>query len=72
MIIKAKFISIWDDDDEIITNCPVNTDTLEVFDIEQSEEESEGICTGQYVLLGDTRHEVFERGEAEDGEYWYE
>ncbi len=34
MIINGIFTSVWADEGEIETNCKINTDTHEVFDIE--------------------------------------
>lgn len=34
MIVNGKFTSVWTDEGEIKTNCKVNTETHEVFDIE--------------------------------------
>ena len=36
MIKDATFTSVWDGGTEITTNCKVNVDTREIFDIEQA------------------------------------
>lgn len=51
-IINAKFVSNWDNDVEIETNCRINLDTKEVFNIELAEvDESLEILNHQYVTF---------------------
>lgn len=69
MIKEAKYISIWDGD-RIETFCKVNTDTREVFDIEQSHYTPGGFCEGEYVEIDGKEHEVFVYGDEGDNEYW--
>lgn len=69
MIKEVKYISIWDGD-RIETFCKVNTDTKEVFDIEQSNYIPDGICEGEYVEIDEKEYEVIVYDDAEDGDYW--
>ncbi len=70
MIKEARFISIWDGE-HIETACKVDTDTKEVFDIEQSDYTPEGICEGEYIVIDGREYEVFTEDNAGDNEYWY-
>lgn len=66
---EATYISIWDGE-RIETSCKVNTDTREVFDIEQSNYTPDGICEGEYVEVDGKEYEVIVKCDAGDGEYW--
>lgn len=70
MISTGKFISIWDGE-EIITECKIDTDTKEVFDIQLSKIVPDGICEGEFVELDNKRYEVYNEDQYGDGEYWY-
>lgn len=69
MIIAATYISIWDNE-RIETACKVNTDTKEVFDIEQSNYTPNGICEGELVEVYGQEYEVYQENIAGDNEYW--
>lgn len=66
---NARYISIWDDE-RIETACKVNTDTKEVFDIEQANYTPDGVCEGEYVEIDGREFEVYSEDIAGDGEYW--
>ena len=68
----ATFISLWNGEDEIETQCKVNMDTKEVFDITMSNYSPDGVCDGEYVEIDDERYPVFQKDEANEGEYWYD
>ena len=77
-IIKGKFISVWDDGIAIETNCKINLETKEVFNIQISEvgEELE-ILNEQFVqyTVNNIVHEeeVCQIDEAEESYvgFWY-
>ena len=77
-IIKGKFISVWDDGVEIKTNCKINLETKEVFNIQLAEvgEEFE-ILNEQFVqyTINNIVHkeEVCQIDEAEESYagFWY-
>lgn len=70
MIKEAKFISIWNDGDRILTSCKVNTETREVFDIEQSNYTPDGVLDYECVEIDGQEYEVLPQDEA-NNEYWY-
>lgn len=75
MIKNAKFTSVWDGSYEITTNCKVNMETKEVFDIELAEvDESLDILEKEYVVIDDVEYPVFQLSDIteEDNEFWYE
>ena len=75
MIKNAKFTSVWDGGYEITTNCKVNMETKEVFDIELAEaDESLDILEKEYVVIDDVEYPVFQLSDIteEDNEFWYE
>lgn len=57
MIVNGNFTSVWADEGEIETSCKVNTDTHEVFDIEEVDPSDYGmeckILEYEYVEFGD-------------------
>ena len=77
-IIKGKFISVWDDGVEIKTNCKINLETKEVFNIQLAEvgEEFE-VLNEQFVqyTVNNIVHkeEVCQIDEAEESYvgFWY-
>ena len=72
-IIKpATFTSVWDGGYEITTNCKVNTETKEVFDIETSEGTADMVneLDDEYVTIDGVDHSVSDN--AEETEYWYD
>lgn len=77
-IIKGKFISVWDDGIAVETNCKINFETKEVFDIQLSDigEELETLNEQfvQYTINKATRkEEVYQMDEAEESYtgFWY-
>ena len=75
MIKNAKFTSVWDSDYEVTTDCKVNMETKEVFDIELAEvDESLDILEKEYVVIDDVEYPVFQLSDIteEDNEFWYE
>ena len=75
MIKNATFTSVWDGGYEITTNCKVNMETKEVFDIELAEvDESLDILEKEYVVIDDVEYPVFQLSDLteEDNEFWYE
>ena len=75
MIKNATFTSVWDGGYEITTNCKVNMETKEVFDIELAEvDESLDILEKEYVVIDDVEYPVFQLSDIteEDNEFWYE
>jgi len=53
MIKDATFISVWDGGFEVETSCKVNMDTLEVFDIEKSDVDTDAleVLDYEYVIV---------------------
>ena len=75
MIKNATFTSVWDGGYEVTTNCKVNMETREVFDIELAEvDESLDILEKEYVVIDDVEYPVFQLSDIteEDNEFWYE
>lgn len=75
MIKNAIFTSVWDGGYEVTTNCKVNMETKEVFDIELAEvDESLDILEKEYVVIDDVEYPVFQLSDIieEDNEFWYE
>lgn len=71
MIQNAMFTSVWDDCIEIHSECFVDTDTHEVFDIGMVDvsDMDIDICTGEYITLPDgTDYDVV----CNDNGYWFE
>ncbi|MBQ7673536.1 MAG: hypothetical protein IJT36_03305 [Alphaproteobacteria bacterium] len=76
MIKYATVTSVWDSDNvAITTDCKVNTETKQVFDICSENTE---ICDyveildREYVTIDGEEYPLYQKDEAEDGEYWYE
>lgn len=69
---KAEFTSVWDIGAEITTKCKVNTKTKEVFDIETSDDEVDGMLEKEYVTIDGVDYKVYNKNEepVEDGCYW--
>lgn len=75
MIKNATFTSVWDGGYEVTTDCKVNMETREVFDIELAEvDESLDILEKEYVVIDDVEYPVFQLSDIteEDNEFWYE
>lgn len=77
-IIKGKFFSIWDDGILVETNCKINLDTKEVFDIQLSDtEENVEILNEQFVQYSIDgtvyKEEVFQIDEIDEPYtgFWY-
>lgn len=81
MIINGTYTSVWADEGEITTNCKIDTDTHEVFDIEEVDPIDYGIeceileyenvefCDGEKLH----RFPVYEKDDREtDEDYWRE
>ena len=53
MIVKCKFVSVWDDDIEVITDAELDTESGEILNIEQAEDfdsENVNILTDEYII----------------------
>lgn len=79
MIKKATFVSVWDDGFEVASGCKVNTDTNEVFDIEQVcfDELDLGLLDREYIIIDGNEYDVYPIAdcvpdELTDDEYWYD
>lgn len=74
--IEAKFISMWDHDEEIYTSCKMNPETFEVYDIEKVEcPNGYNTCTAQYIEIDDYRFKVVQKDDLEENDkttYWYD
>lgn len=78
MIKNATFVSVWDYGFEVETDCKVNTDTNEVFDIETADvdELDLEILDRQYIVIDGNEYDVYTTAacipdELADDEYWY-
>ncbi|MBQ3543483.1 MAG: hypothetical protein IJA34_00600 [Lachnospiraceae bacterium] len=72
MIKNATFTSVWDGGYEITTDCKVNTETKEVFDIEISvgTENLVNELDYEYITLDGEDYSV--SNDSENTQYWYE
>lgn len=68
MIKNATFTSVWDGGCEVTSNCKVNTETKEVFDIGVIDIDMD-ILEEEYVTIDNVDYPV---SRDEDTEYWYE
>ena len=73
MIKNAKFVSVWDGGYEITTNCKVDMETREIFDIEMVEvDESLEHLDNEYIIIDGEKFDVFSVDKVEDQNFWYE
>ena len=69
MIKNATFTSVWDGGDEVTTNCKVNIETREVFDIERVEvDDSFDVLDTEFVTIDGVDYSV---SNDDTAEYWY-
>jgi hypothetical protein len=70
MIKNATFTSVWDGGYEVTTNCKVNTETKEVFDVEIAEvDDSLDILEAEFVTIDGVDYPVSNDCTTD---YWYE
>jgi hypothetical protein len=75
MIKNATFTSVWDGGYEVTTNCKVDMETREVFDIEVNDSdniEKLNELDREYITIDGEEFDVFSVDEVEDGNFWYE
>ena len=73
MIKNAIFTSVWNGGYEVKTNCKVDMETREVFDIEMREvDESLEHLDNEYITIDGKDFDVFSVDEVEDANFWYE
>lgn len=76
MIKNATFTSVWDGGYEVTTDCKVDMETREVFDIKVNEniDEIENLnhLDCEYITVDGEEFDVFSVDEVEDGNFWYE
>lgn len=78
MIKNATFTSVWDGGYEVTTNCKVDMETREVFDIEISENTAEFIyeLDYEYITIDGDDYSVHNAEDGLDGlsdnVFWYE
>lgn len=65
MVKDARFVTVWGGNVAITTDCKVDTETNEVFDIERIDADVD-ILLGEYIVLDGKARPVFDR----DGEYY--
>lgn len=72
MVKKAKFTSVWDDGYEITSECKVNIESKEVFDIVpvNVDELDLEILEREYITVDNKEYPVSRDGE-DDTEFWY-
>ena len=78
MIKNATFVSVWDDGFEVASGCKVNTDTNNVFDIEQVcvDNIDLDILDREYIIIDGNEYDVYHitycvPDDLADNEYWY-
>jgi len=75
MIKNAMFTSVWDGGFAVTTDCKVNTETKEVFDIQESPDTADMVnnLDEEYITIEGNRHSVVREDERECvDDYWYE
>lgn len=77
MIKNATFTSVWDGGYEVTTNCRVNMETREVFDIEVNNDDNiEGLNSldYEYITIDGEEFDVFNKDLTDVGvtDFWYE
>lgn len=65
MVKDAKFVTVWGGGVTVTTDCKVDTETNEVFDIERVDVDVD-ILLDEYIVLDGKKRLVFDR----DGEYY--
>lgn len=69
MIKNGTFTSVWDGGYEVTTNCKVNMETKEVFDIEKANvNNSLDILEAEFVTIDGVDYSV---SNDDTTEYWY-
>ena len=70
MIKNATFTSVWDSGYEVTTNCKVNMETKEVFDIEMAKvDDSLDVLEAEFITIDGIDYAV---SNDDMTEYWYE
>ena len=76
MIKNATFTSVWDGGYEATTNCKVDMETHEIFDIEMAEvDESLEHLDNEYITLDGVDYAALNANEEDDidkSDFWYE
>ena len=75
MIIDAAFTSVWDGGFAVTTACKVNTETKEVFDIQENDDAADMFnnLDEEYITIEGNKHSVARKDERECADdYWYE
>lgn len=74
MIINAAFTSVWNDNIAVVTECKVNTETREVFDIQPDDSpliEMLNSLEREYITIDSVDYGVYIKDDAGEGDYWY-
>lgn len=73
MIKAGTYTSVWDGGCEVTTNCKIDMETKEVFDIEISDVDADWleVLDEEYVTIDGVDYPVSRDG-YDDTEYWYE
>lgn len=58
MIVKCKFVSVWDDATEIMTDAELDTETGEIMNIETKDVEDIEVLTDEYILAEPVWNEI--------------
>lgn len=74
MIKNGTFTSVWDGGYEVTTNCKVNMETREVFDIEMADCDGFEYLEKEYITVDGEEYPVFQISDIteDDDEFWYE
>lgn len=67
---NALFTSIWDGGYEITSNCKVNLETKEIYDIDLINMEGLSIFEGEYVTIEGTEYSV-SQGNTDNPDFFY-
>lgn len=72
MIKNATFTSVWDGGYKVTTDCKVDMETREVFDIEMSEvDDNLETLDFEYITIDGEDFDVFSIDEVKDTNFWY-
>ena len=67
---NALLTSIWDGGYEITSNCKVNLETKEIYDIDLINMEGLSIFEGEYVTIEGTEYSV-SQGNTDNSDFFY-
>ncbi|MCM1333425.1 MAG: hypothetical protein NC084_06390 [Bacteroides sp.] len=72
MAVDATFVSVWDDGIEITSDCQVNMETKEVFNIKRQDVDGLDDLIEETVVISGKSYPVAQKDEYEGMGFWYE